>query len=191
LIAHSIRPVSFLANSDHYALRTPLSASPDRIHRRTHHEKNANRSAQARLNAVKTALIETETRLATSGAAFEARQEMLRSTINEARDREKAARTQADVTDQRHLEATNALAVALEEKAAFESKVCRIDEMRITIADRDAMINSLNSEVGVSFDPFAASGSRESLPLDTPHTPENIRRNRRDTCPSVSDSKAS
>jgi DNA recombination protein RmuC len=107
----------------------------------------ANRDARVRLNAAKTALIETEARLATSQAAYEARQGELRSAIDEARDREKAARADAGRADEQYLEASRALRTALEEKGGFEREAARVDEMRTVISERDAEIRSLNAKL--------------------------------------------
>lgn len=105
------------------------------------------RYAQARLNAANASLVKTETRLVSLQAASAARQEEQDSAISEAREREKLARTQSELAEGRHLETMSALTKALEEKGALESEAARIDEMRTAVADREAQILSMNSQL--------------------------------------------
>ena len=105
------------------------------------------RYAQARLNAASTALVETGARLASSEAASAARQEEMHSVISEAREREKVVRTQGELAEKRYLETMSALTKALEEKGMLEGEAARIDEMRTTIANRDAHILSMSSQL--------------------------------------------
>jgi DNA recombination protein RmuC len=83
----------------------------------------------------------------TAKADFDGRQEELRNSIKEAREREEEAKGRAADADQRAAEASAELKLALEEKGKFQNEATRVEETRATLLERDAEIQALNGRI--------------------------------------------
>ena len=92
-------------------------------------------------------LAEAKTALSMAKADFDGRQEELRKSINEARERENEAKTKATESDRRFTEIASELKLALEEKGQFQNEATRVEETKATILERDTQIQSLNARI--------------------------------------------
>jgi DNA recombination protein RmuC len=92
-------------------------------------------------------LAEAKTALSIVKADFDGRQEELRQSINEARERENEAKTKATESDRRFTEIAAELKLALEEKGQFQNEATRVEETKATILERDTQILSLNARI--------------------------------------------
>ena len=92
-------------------------------------------------------LAEVKTAFSMAKADFDGRQEELRKSINEARERENEAKTKATESDRRFTEIASELKLALEEKGQFQNEATRVEETKATILERDTQILSLNVRI--------------------------------------------
>ena len=105
------------------------------------------RKDRLRADAVGRELAEAKTALSMAKADFDARQEELRKSINEARERENEAKTKATESGQLFTEIAAELKRALEEKGQFQNEATRVEETKATLLERDAQIQSLNARI--------------------------------------------
>jgi DNA recombination protein RmuC len=105
------------------------------------------RHANSRLVAIRSELAEVKTAYSVAKADFDARQEELRNSINEARERENDAKTKAAESDQRSAAVAAELKIALEEKGKFQNESTRVEETKVTLLSRDAQIESLDARI--------------------------------------------
>lgn len=105
------------------------------------------RQDRLRADAVGHELVEAKTALSMAKADFDARQEELRKSINEARERENEAKTKATESGQRYAEIAAELKHALEEKGKFQNEATRVEESKATLLERDTQIQSLNARI--------------------------------------------
>jgi DNA recombination protein RmuC len=102
------------------------------------------RRAHLRADRLCHELSEAKTAYSMTKADFDARQEELRKSINEARKREDDAKTSARDSDQRYADITAELKISLEEKGQFQNEATRVQETKAILLERDAQIQSLN-----------------------------------------------
>src|SRR6266851_4972633 len=105
------------------------------------------RQDRLRADAAGRELAEAKTALSMAKADFDARQEELRKSINEARERENEAKTKATESGQRYTEVATELKRALEEKGQFQNEATRVEETKATLLERDTQIQSLNARI--------------------------------------------
>jgi DNA recombination protein RmuC len=105
------------------------------------------RPARLRVEALVRELAEARTAFSTAKADFDARQQELRNSINEARERETEAKAKATASERGYSEITAELKVALEEKAKFQSEAARVEETKVVLLERDTQIQSLNARI--------------------------------------------
>jgi DNA anti-recombination protein RmuC len=105
------------------------------------------RQAHLRADALCLELAEAKTACSMAQADFDARQEELRKTINEAHEREKEAKTSAIESDQRCIEIAAELKISLAEKGQFQNEATRVEETKAMLLERDAQIHSLNARI--------------------------------------------
>jgi DNA recombination protein RmuC len=105
------------------------------------------RQAHLRADTLTRELTEAKTASLMVKADFDARQEELRKSINEARERENEAKTKATESDHRFTEIAAELKLALEEKGQFQNEATRVEETKATILERDTQILSLNARI--------------------------------------------
>jgi DNA recombination protein RmuC len=105
------------------------------------------RQDRQRADAERRELAEAKTALSMAKADFDARQQELRKSIIEARERENEAKTKATESEKRYSEIAAELKVALEEKGQFQNEATRVDETKATLLERDAQIQSLNARI--------------------------------------------
>ena len=106
------------------------------------------RHAHLATEAVKRGLADAETALSAAKADFEARQEELRRSIDDAREREKEASRKAGESNERLRELVDELKCALEDKGRFQNEATRIEETKATLLERDKLIESLQATIG-------------------------------------------
>lgn len=85
--------------------------------------------------------------LAFTRADFEARQEELRRSLIETREREREANQRAVEAELRTAGMRDKLSAAIEEKGRLKSEAARFDEMRTLVAEREADIRKLHLRV--------------------------------------------
>jgi DNA recombination protein RmuC len=105
------------------------------------------RKAQLRADVINRELSEAVATLSTARGNFEARQEELRNSIKEARERESDAKTQATESFQRYTDVAAELKIALEQKGQFQNEATRVEETKSMLLDRDVQILSLNARI--------------------------------------------
>lgn len=105
------------------------------------------RQARSQTEAVGRELTDAKTALSAARADFEARQEGLRRSIDEARQRENDAKRAATESDQQSDNVAAELKLALEEKGRFQNEATRVEEARVAIVGRDVQIQSLQSRI--------------------------------------------
>src|SRR5256885_13105793 len=105
------------------------------------------RQDRQRADAAGRELGEAKTALSIAKADFDGRQEELRKSINEARERENETKTKATESDRRFTEIAAELKLALEEKGQFQNEATRVEETKATIVERDGQILSLNTRI--------------------------------------------
>jgi DNA recombination protein RmuC len=105
------------------------------------------RQAHLRAHAVGRELADAKTALSMAKADFDARHEELRNSINEARERENEAKTNAAKSDRQYAEIAAELKIALEEKGHFQNEATRVGETKETLLERDTQIQSLNDRI--------------------------------------------
>jgi chromosome segregation ATPase len=105
------------------------------------------RQAHAREDAAGRELADAKTALSIAKADFEARQEGLRKSINEARERENEAKTKAEKSDQQYADMAAELKITLEEKGQFQNEATRVVETKETLLEREKKIESLNDQI--------------------------------------------
>ncbi|MGD0096837.1 MAG: DNA recombination protein RmuC [Terracidiphilus sp.] len=92
-------------------------------------------------------LAEAKAALAIATADYDARQGELRKQIDEVRGREDEAKAKVTETENRYNGLTSELKTALEEKGRFQNEATRVEEVKATIAERDAEIRTLNTQI--------------------------------------------
>lgn len=102
------------------------------------------RQARCDTDALTVALSEAKAAHGSLKADFEARQEELRRSINEAHIREDEAKAQAREADQRSAASALELKMALEEKGRFQNEAARVQEVKTILLERDTHIQNLN-----------------------------------------------
>lgn len=105
------------------------------------------RQARLRVDDLGRDLAENRTTFSIAKADFDARQQELRNTINEARERETEAKAKATLSERGYSETTAELKVALEEKAKFQTEAARVEETKATLLEREKQIQSLNARI--------------------------------------------
>jgi DNA recombination protein RmuC len=105
-----------------------------------------NRSRK-RLDDLGRELAEARAALSTAKTDFDARQQELRSSLTEAREREKEAKERATASDQAHSATNDELKTAIAEKAQFQTEAARVGEVKAALHERDTYIESLNARV--------------------------------------------
>jgi DNA recombination protein RmuC len=105
------------------------------------------RQTRIEVDAIGLELAETKSTLATVKADFDARQEELRNSLKEARERENEAKTKATEAEQRHADISAELKVASQEKGQFQNEATRVKETKATLLERDLEIQALNAKV--------------------------------------------
>jgi DNA recombination protein RmuC len=105
------------------------------------------RQARLRVDALERELADAKTAFSTVKADFDARQQELRNSINEARGREDDAKAKASESELRVSEIAAELKVALREKAQFQTEAARVEETKMTLLDREKYIQSLNARI--------------------------------------------
>src|SRR5580658_1002010 len=88
------------------------------------------RQTRLQADAMGRELAEARTALSTTKADFDARQEELRNSISEARERENEAKAAAAESRRRLSEIDAELKIALGEKAQFQSEAARAEEAK-------------------------------------------------------------
>ena len=107
----------------------------------------ARRQTRLQADALGRELADAQATISTAKADFAARQQELRNSINEARDRENEAKAKAVEFEQRLDVAAGELRVALQEKGQFQNEATRIEEMKAKLLERDTQIESLNARI--------------------------------------------
>lgn len=105
------------------------------------------RQARLRVDALESELADAKTAFSTVKADFDARQQELRNSINEARGREDDAKAKASESELRVSETAAELRVALREKAQFQTEAALAEETKVTLLDREKHIQSLNARI--------------------------------------------
>jgi DNA recombination protein RmuC len=105
------------------------------------------RHYRLRTNVLERELGDAKTTISTTKADFEARQQELRNSINEARERENEAKAKAAEFERGTSEITAELKEALGEKARFQTEAARVEEAKATILERDSQNLSLNARI--------------------------------------------
>ncbi len=105
------------------------------------------RRAHLRGDAAGRELAEAKTASSVAKADFDARQEELRHSINEARERENAAKTKVTESEQRYAGIAAELKIALEEKGQFQNEATRVEEIKAMLLERGTQIQSLNARI--------------------------------------------
>ena len=101
------------------------------------------------IEAVRDELSATQLALSNAKIDFEARQQELRRSIDEARTRESEAKAKADDADKRSLQISDELKAALEEKGRLHAEAARLEETKSLVADQDGQIEILQNQVKV------------------------------------------
>src|SRR5271154_3511502 len=105
------------------------------------------RHARLQVDSLERELADAKTAFSTARADFDARQQELRNSINDAREREDDAKAKASESELRASEIAAELKVALSEKAQFQTEAARVEETKATLLDRDTYIQSLNARI--------------------------------------------
>jgi len=105
------------------------------------------RRDRLRTEAVQHELGEAKTALSMIKADSDARQQGLRESIHEARERENEAKARATESDQRYTEIATELKRALEQKGQFQNEATRVEEMKATLLQKDTLIQSSNDQI--------------------------------------------
>lgn len=105
------------------------------------------RQARLRVDTVGRELAEAKAALSIAKADFNARQEELRKSINEARERENEAKAKSIESGQRYTEIAAELKQALEEKGQFQNEATRVEEMKGLLFEREKQVDSLNARI--------------------------------------------
>jgi len=105
------------------------------------------RQGRVRTNALERELADAKSAFSTSKADFDARQQELRNSINEARERENEAKAKAAEFERGTSKIGVELKEALGEKARFQTEAARVEEVKTTIFERDTQNQSLNARI--------------------------------------------
>ena len=105
------------------------------------------RRAHLREDALAVELAEAKTAFSVAKADFDARQEELRHSVNEARERENAAKATVSESEQRYSGIARELKIALEEKGQFQNEATRVEEIKAALIERGTQIQSLNTRI--------------------------------------------
>jgi chromosome segregation ATPase len=105
------------------------------------------RHARRRMDALGRELAEANTAFSVAKADFDARQQELRNSINEARERENEAKGKATESERDYSEIAAELKIALEEKGQFHNEATRVEETKAILLERDTNIQSLNARI--------------------------------------------
>jgi len=104
----------------------------------------ANKRFQGRVDLLERELTQIKTTLSTTKADFDARQQELRTSISEAREREAEAKARANDSERRYSAIDVELKAALEDKARFQGEAARVEETKSALLERDTEIETLN-----------------------------------------------
>lgn len=105
------------------------------------------RKNQRQTEVIGLELSQTKTALLTARVDFDGRQAELRNSINEAREREKEAKTSVAEGEQRYANIAAELKIALEEKGRFQNEATRVEEAKIILLEREKEIRRLNEGI--------------------------------------------
>jgi len=111
----------------------------------THHLTQ--RQSRRQTEALNGDLSKVGMELSATRADFGARQDELRRSLDEARQRENEAKENAKRSDTRCGEIANLLNVAVEEKGRLQNEATRVEEAKATVAERDNQIQSLHARI--------------------------------------------
>ncbi len=100
------------------------------------------RQARQQVDLVGHELAEARTALSTAKADFDARQEELRNSISEARERENEAKTKVAEAEQRYTDTSAELKLVLQEKGQFQNEATRVTETKALLLERDTQLQS-------------------------------------------------
>lgn len=107
----------------------------------------ASKRFQERADSQERELTQARATLSAAQADFDARQQELRTSINDARGREGDASARAIESERKHSEIDVELKTALEEKARFQSEAARVEETKNALLKGDAEIEVLNRQI--------------------------------------------
>ena len=105
------------------------------------------RQARLRVDGLEVELAEARTAFSTAKTDFDARQQELRNSINEAREREMEAKGKTAAAERGYSEITAELKVALEEKGKLQAEAARVEEIKAALLERDTKIQTLNARI--------------------------------------------
>jgi DNA recombination protein RmuC len=104
----------------------------------------ASKRFQGRADLLESELAQARATSSTTKADFDARQQELRTSVREAREREAEAKTRANDSERRYSAIDVELKAALEEKARFQGEAARVEETKSALHERDTEIETLN-----------------------------------------------
>ena len=105
------------------------------------------KQAHLQADALGRELAEFKTALSTAKTDFDARQEELRNSINEARKRENEAKAKATESEQRYTEVSAELKIALQEKGRFQSEATRVEEVKAKFMEQEFVTSHPFAEI--------------------------------------------
>jgi exonuclease VII large subunit len=103
------------------------------------------KQAHLQADALGRELAEFKTALSTAKTDFDARQEELRNSINEARENE--AKAKATESEQRYTEVSAELKIALQEKGRFQSEATRVEEVKAKFMEQEFVTSHPFAEI--------------------------------------------
>ena len=103
------------------------------------------KQAHLQADALGRELAEFKTALSTAKTDFDARQEELRNSINEARENE--AKAKATESEQRYTEVSAELKIALQEKGRFQSDATRVEEVKAKFMEQEFVTSHPFAEI--------------------------------------------
>lgn len=102
---------------------------------------------QNRTASLKRQLSDASSALSTAKTDFDARQDELRRSIIEARDRETEAKAGKLASDHLYSQANSELKATLEDKARFQAEAARVEEIKGTLHEHEIEIEHLRSNI--------------------------------------------
>jgi len=105
------------------------------------------RQTRQQVDVVGRELAEARTALSTAKAEFDARQEALRNSISDARERENEAKAKVTEAEQRQKEISAELKLVLQGKGQFQNEATRVTKTRAVLLERDTQLQSLNTRI--------------------------------------------
>jgi DNA recombination protein RmuC len=103
--------------------------------------------AKLRADTLSRELAEAKAALSIAKTDFDARQQELRNSVHEIRQREDEAKKKTTESAQRQAEIAAELKIALEEKGRFQNEATRVEETKATLLERDTQIQTLNAHI--------------------------------------------